>query len=284
MFEILATKNDAGRTLFKLLSKYLNNISKSKLEKIFRKRDIKVNNLRISDKSLKINQGDKIVVYGVYDAQKDVEIPKINVNLDILYEDQNILIVDKKNNIPVHGKNDSLDNVVLTYLKYTKVDSFKPSHVGRLDKETSGLIVYAKNYKTLVELNANTAYFKKKYIFKSDLILLENSRLDIEIYLYKDELNRKMKFSKEKVPNAKLARTLFYLDKKDKIAELLTGRKHQIRATLSYLKKPIYGDKKYGGKKEKRLMLHAFYIQFNNLKDELKYLNKQEFWTKKPKW
>ncbi|WP_334687220.1 hypothetical protein [Mycoplasmopsis cynos] len=103
MFEILATKNDLGRTLFKLLSKYLNNISKSKLEKIFRKRDIKVNNLRI-DKSLKINQGDKIVVYGVYDAQKNVDIPKINVNLDILYEDQNILIVDKKNNIPVHGK------------------------------------------------------------------------------------------------------------------------------------------------------------------------------------
>ncbi|WP_334686615.1 hypothetical protein [Mycoplasmopsis cynos] len=115
----------SGRTLFKLLSKYLNNISKSKLEKIFRKRDIKVNNLRISDKSLKINQGDKIVVYGVYDAQKNVDIPKINVNLDILYEDQNILIVDKKNNIPVHRENDSLDNVVLTYLKYTKVDSFK---------------------------------------------------------------------------------------------------------------------------------------------------------------
>ncbi|WAM10712.1 hypothetical protein ONA00_05205 [Mycoplasmopsis cynos] len=120
-----SNKKWSGRTLFKLLSKYLNNISKSKLEKIFRKRDIKVNNLRISDKSLKINQGDKIVVYGVYDAQKDVEIPKINVNLDILYEDQNILIVDKKNNIPVHGENDSLDNVVLTYLKYTKVDSFK---------------------------------------------------------------------------------------------------------------------------------------------------------------
>ncbi|MFL0972996.1 RluA family pseudouridine synthase, partial [Mycoplasmopsis synoviae] len=61
------------------------------------------------------------------------------------------------------------------------------------------------------------------------------------------------------------------------------GRKHQIRLSLAYLNKPIYGDKKYKGKKWTRLMLHSYYLKFLNLEDNLKYLNKMEFYSN-PKW
>ncbi|WP_117275508.1 RluA family pseudouridine synthase [Mycoplasmopsis edwardii] len=284
MFEILATKNDEGRTLYKLIEKYLNNISKSRIEKIFRKKDVKVNDKRTNDKSLKIVEGDKIVVYGIFDAQKQEDLPKVQHNISVIYEDENILLIDKKHGVVVHGEDNSLDNQVLSYLKHKKVDSFKPSHVGRLDKETSGLIVYAKNYQTLVELNEANNNFVKRYIFKSDIDLKPDTKFNMKLYIGKDEKNQKMRSSLSEQENFKEAHTIFFLDGNDKVAELVTGRKHQIRVTLRHLQKPIYGDRKYGGKKAERLMLHSFYLQFNNLKGHLKYLNKKEFWTKKPKW
>ncbi|AMD81267.1 ribosomal large subunit pseudouridine synthase C [Mycoplasmopsis canis PG 14] len=283
MFEILATKNDEGRTLYKLLEKYLTNISKSRLEKIFRKKDVKLNGKRTNDKSIKIVEDDRVVIYGIFEPQKEEEIIRVKHNLNVIYEDENILLIDKEGGVVVHGEDNSLDNQVLSYLKFKKEDSFKPSHVGRLDKETSGLILYAKNYKTLVEINNANDSFIKKYLFKSDISLSEE-KLHIKVYISKDVENKRMKAYSKEVINSKLAETIFYLEGNDKIAEIKTGRKHQIRATLKFLQKPIYGDRKYSGKKDNRLMLHSFYLQLNGLKGDLKYLNKKEFWTKKPKW
>lgn len=284
MFEILATKNDQGRTLYKLLCKYLNNLTKSRLEKIFRKKDIKVNGIRTNDKSFKVSENDHIIIYGVFDANKQQEIKLVKPNLNILYEDDNILLIDKVPGLIVHGEENSLDDQVLAYLGFVQKDSFKPSHVGRLDKATSGLILYAKNYETLTMLNAKHKYFTKKYLFKSNLELKPNQKIDLTLYLVKDEANQKVKAYAKKVLNSQKAQTLFYLEKNDKIAQLVTGRKHQIRVSLQYLHKPIWGDKKYGGKPSQRLMLHSFYLQFKELTGNLKYLNKKEFWTEKPKW
>ncbi|WP_027121207.1 RluA family pseudouridine synthase [Mycoplasma leonicaptivi] len=285
MFEITTTKNDEGRTLYKLLLKYLSNLSASRIEKIFRKKDIKIDGKRINDKQYKITQGQKIVIYGVFDVQKEVEFKNINYSdLQIIYEDENILIINKKNGIEVHGDENSLDNQVLSYLKYKKIDSFKPSHVGRLDKETSGLIVYAKNYSTLVELNEKNKFFIKKYIFKSDIELFEDLKQEIILYFNKDTTTGKIKASTKKTEGSKYSKTYLYKEGNDKIAQIETGRKHQIRLVLKYLQKPIYGDKKYGGKKDSRLMLHSYYLKFNNLNKDLEYLNKLEFWTQKPKW
>ncbi|RIV16976.1 pseudouridine synthase [Mycoplasmopsis gallopavonis] len=282
MFEILATKNDQGRTLYKLLQKYLNNLPISKLEKIFRKKDVKVNGKRTNQKDLIINENDQIIVYAVFDVQKETKINKsAGSDLNILYEDDQILVIDKKSGIEVHGSDESLDMVVLNYLKYKQVDSFKPSHVGRLDKETSGIILYGKTYQALVALNQANAEFVKKYLFLSDFN--EEKRV-VELYMFKDSLSNKMKASRTPLPNSKYAKTILTFDGKRKIAELAQGgRKHQIRIALQNIGKPIYGDKRYGGKKASRLMLHSYYLKLNGLKGELSYLNKVEFYSL-PKW
>ncbi|WP_426461011.1 pseudouridine synthase [Mycoplasma hafezii] len=280
MFELIATKNDAGRTLFKLLVKYLNNVPISKIEKLFRKKDIKVNNVRNNKKDYLVQEGDHIVVYGIEQAQKTEVIKYKKGDLDILYEDQNILVINKKTAVEVHGSDDCLDFQVLAYLKYKQTDSFKPSHVGRLDKETSGIILYAKTYQALVQLNEAHSKFTKKYQFLSDF---NEAKREVVLYMFKDYETGKMKASRTERPNSKQAITILTFDGKRKLAEIKTGRKHQIRVALQNIGKPIYGDKKYGGKKAERLMLHSYYLKLDGLNNELKYLNKVDFYCL-PKW
>lgn len=173
-----------------------------------------------------------------------------------------------------------MDYKVLSYLKFKQVDSFKPSHVGRLDKETSGIILYAKTYEALRQLNEAKNLFIKKYLFLSDF---SEAYREVEIYISKDIQNKKMRFSSKQTPESKYSKTILTTEGKKKYAKLLTGRKHQIRLALKSINKPIYGDRKYGGKKADRLMLHSYYLQLNGLKDELKYLNKIDFYSL-PKW
>ncbi|MBN4083239.1 RluA family pseudouridine synthase [Mycoplasma sp. CSL10137] len=280
MFEILATKNDSGRTIYKLIAKYLTNLPKSKLESLFRKKDIKINGKRINEKSLIVQENDQIVIYGIFDKKEKKEVFKVEQNFNIIYEDENILIVDKKIGVEVHGPDNSLDNQVLSYLKFKQIDSFKPSHVGRLDKETSGLIIYGKNYHTVKQLNDKISNFDKKYMFKSDF---NEQYKEVELYFLKDYSTGKMKVSPKEKENSKYSKTILYVEKNKKIAQILTGRKHQIRLTLKFLGKPIYGDIKYGGKKADRLMLHSYYLKLQNLNGDLKYLNGFEFYSL-PKW
>ncbi|WP_406613746.1 pseudouridine synthase [Mycoplasma corogypsi] len=276
MFEFIATKNDAGRTLIKLLQKYLNNLPNSKIEKIFRKKDVKVNGKRTNQKDLIINENDQVVIYGIFDASVASTTVNTKPNLIILYEDEHILVLNKQAGVEVHGSDNSLDNQVLSYLNYKQVDSFKPSHIGRLDKETSGIIVYGKTYLAVSRLNEHNHQFTKKYQFQSEFNGPEQT---LKLYLYKDETNKKVKASKVEVPNSKLAITKLYIENKKKIAEILTGKKHQIRVSLQFIGKPIYGDRRYGGKKMDRLMLHSYYLKLSGLTGELKYLNNMEFYA-----
>ncbi|WP_025755112.1 pseudouridine synthase [Mycoplasmopsis cricetuli] len=276
MFEIYATKNDATRTLYKVIQKYLSEVPLSKIEQLFRKKDIKVNGRRIATKNYKVIENDHIIIYGIVNISlKENKKFEYKNELSIIYEDENILVVNKKTGIAVHGYENCLDNLVLGYLNYQKIDSFIPSHVGRLDKDTSGIMIYGKNYLTIKSLNQAQKYFIKKYQFLSDFIPNNNK---INLYFYQDSKLKKNKVSSKPVANSKIGTTLFYMENKKKIAQILNGRKHQIRLTLKYLNKPIYGDKKYGGKIAPRLMLHSYYLKLNNLPNELNYLNNMEFW------
>lgn len=276
MFEIKATENDATRTLFKVLQKYLSNLPISKIEKLFRKKDIKVNGSRKITKDYKVNEGDHIIVYGVVDVAEEKTQYSLTNELSIIYEDENILLINKKAGVAVHGEDNCLDNQVLAYLKFVQSDSFTPSHIGRLDKETSGLMVYGKNYATVKQLNESRHDLIKKYQFMSDFNPSNNK---VVLHFYKDVQSGKMKVSANPKENSKEGITLFYNEGKRKIAQILTGRKHQIRLTLKYLNAPIYGDRKYGGKKADRLMLHSYYLKFAGLNGKLKYLNNREFWA-----
>ncbi|MEA4162674.1 RluA family pseudouridine synthase [Mycoplasma sp. 4404] len=289
MIEIKATLNDSGRTILKLIQKYFPNLSKGFVEKLFRKNEIKINGLRKIQKNQIVSENDAITIYGLSesDFQKEYEVKKsTSVNLKVLYEDENILVLNKATGISVHDEDDSLDEQVLSYLNYVPTDSFKPTHVGRLDKETSGIITYAKTYEAARQLNDNSEFIVKKYIFISDIKLdnfFEHKPFVVNNWIYKDESNKKMKVSKNNIKDAKQATTLFYSEKNRKIAQIKTGRKHQIRVTLSNLGFPIYGDKKYGGKKETRLMLHSYYVKYKNMKNNLSYLNDLELYCL-PNW
>lgn len=271
LIKIKATKNDEGRILFKFLVKYLNNVPISAIEKLFRLKDIKLNGKRTSNKAYRIQVGDEILVYGIEEARVDVSSNTI-VKFKIIYEDENILVIDKPINVSMHGFVDSLDQQVLTYLKFKQVDSFKPASIGRLDRVTSGLVVYAKNYKALVQLNDKVNKFEKYYQLKSDFPWIKK---EVKFYGRKNLKTHDMQLF-DNPPGIEM-KTVFSQDKNKKYAKILTGKKHQIRLTLKHLSYPIYGDHKYGGKFDKRVYLHSYKIVFNSLENELEYLNGTQF-------
>ena len=270
-----ATLNDEGRTIFKYLQKTLSDIPRSKIEKLFRKKDIKINGKRISDKKITLKDGDVIVVYAIYTQDKSSKSVKASIEFQTIYEDDNILLVNKKSGVAVHDEPNSLDMQVLAYLKYKPIETFKPSHVGRLDKVTSGIMIYAKNYNALRMLNEKSSNFIKIYQFKSDL----KEPITTTFNIHHDENMQREICGGE----GKTTKTIFFFENNKWYAQILTGRKHQIRASLSKLGFPIYGDKKYGGKSGYRVFLHAYSLEFGGLEGKLKYLNGQEFLSK-PIW
>ncbi|MGY6171784.1 pseudouridine synthase [Candidatus Mycoplasma pogonae] len=277
IWEIQASKNDHGRTIFKFLAKILNNIPISKIEKIFRKQDLKVNGKRKIAKNYIIQEHDVITIYGISDPSVETPITKTKIDFEIIYEDINILILNKKANQVVHGADNSLDNQVLNYLNYQALDSFIPSHIGRLDKVSSGIMVYAKNYAALRQLKTEQAHFEKYYTFINDM---PKQDLTVNYLITKDVKKQVMKVVEHK---GAMTKTRFFFEGEQNFAQIFTGKKHQIRVSLAKLGYPIKGDVKYGGKQAKRVYLHAIKIVFHNLTDELTYLNNREF-ESLPNW
>lgn len=271
LIKFKATKNDEGRTLYKYLIKQLNNIPLSIIEKLFRIKDIKVNGKKTNNKSYLIVSGDEIFVYGIENPKLET-FNSTAIKFKVIYEDKNILVIDKPINISMHGFEDCLDNQVLTYLNYKQLDSFKPSSIGRLDRSTSGLVIYAKTYKALVQLNEKINKHEKFYLLKSDFPW---EKKQVCFYGRKNIKNHEIELFDSK-PGIKME-TMFFIDRNKKYAKILTGKKHQIRLTLKHLNFPIYGDKKYGGKFDKRVFLHSYKIIFHSLEDELEYLNDTQF-------
>ena len=275
MNKLIVRKNDAGRTLLKFLERMLSDVPKSRIEKAFRNKDIKVNNERTKDKTLILNENDVILVYGIDFVTELKRFSPVQKDFEVIFEDRNILVVEKHTGYPMHGTDNSLDNQILQHLKFKQKDSFVPSSIGRLDKVTSGVVIYAKNYPTLKQLKEKAEDFKKMYIFKSDL----PAPITTEFKITHDE-ERKREVCGD---TGKDTKTIFTFEKNRKYAELVTGRKHQIRASLSKLGYPIWGDRRYGGKPADRVYLHCFSIKLSALTGDLEYLNKSEF-ISNPNW
>lgn len=266
-----ATKNDEGRTILKFLEQILNEVPKSRIERLFRNKDIKLNGKRITDKKYIIQEEDEITIYGIHFALKTFK--KTKVKFKIVFEDKNVLIVDKPIGIEVHGSHDSLDMQVISYLKFEQTDSFVPSHIGRIDKVTSGIVVYGKNYETVRQMNDNIENFSK--IYRAISNLSESQVLNEKIH--HNELDQKEYISELYGKDSSTKFTV--LENGEIEAQIITGRKHQIRAALEYLKAPIKGDVKYGGSAAGRVYLHSYKIVFSGLTGELEYLNDKDFVT-----
>lgn len=301
MKKIYVDQKESGQRIDKYIRKYLNEAPLSYIYKLFRKKDIKVNGKRV-DINYIIQTNDEITIYISDDILNEFNSPKtiaITTNkLDIIYEDQNILIINKDAGILVHEgqentKTNTLNNDILFYLKnkgeYKESDVFTPSCVHRLDRNTSGIIIAAKNLessKLLLELFKDKEKLKKEYLA---LVFGNCSKHQvIDKPLLKDEKNKLVKVSKTGADAITIFDKIISNDDFSLIkVQILTGRTHQIRVHMSSIGNPIVNDDKYGNfslnknfynkYKYKYQLLHSYKITFSNVNGILSYLNNKTF-------
>ena len=257
----------------KRIDAYLSEIlkqSRTKIQELIKSENIKVNGVK-TKASYKLEKGDEVYI-NIPEA-KQVDIIAQDIDIDIVYEDKYLLIVNKKAGMVVHPSKGHEQNTLVNALLYKVGDlsgingEIRPGIVHRLDKDTSGLIIIAKDDKTH---NLLTEMFKNKEIKKIYYAIVKGSMNKQSGTLIsnigRDEKDRK-KMSVKK-DGGKEAITNFYIvDKNEKYSlvrlNLKTGRTHQIRVHLSHFFFPIIGDSVYGRKDEfPRQMLHAYELSF----------------------
>ncbi len=280
MKKITIMKNESDQRLDRFLSKYLNNTTRSNIYKLIRKKVFKVNGTRMKDENYFLKEGDELEIYLADDTLKSLTKPVKIVKpdesgLDIVYEDDDILVVNKPKGMLTHPDKDEYKNTLATivqfYLRHLCTSTFRPAPVHRLDKNTSGLILFAKNYEALKYYNDK---MRERDVEKYYLCVVEGQvepKGEIKGYLLKNEATNKVTLSQSEKKNSKFCHTKYRLLKYNKgislvEVELLTGRSHQIRVSMAYLGHPIVGDVKYGGHKRKGMttqLLHAYKIVVN---------------------
>jgi len=291
MKQIIITKNEEGQRLDRFLKKYLNKANQSFIYKMIRKKNIKLNNTKAEpEEVLKI---DDLVQLFLSDETIDKfrekkMLNQADIHFETIYEDDNILIVNKPIGLSSQPDETSTKNLVdeiKVYLDGKEENisfTFKPAVCNRLDKNTSGLVIAAKNYDTLKQTNKaiRERSIKKFYMAKVHGVINEN--LELKDYLIKDEYKNMVKIVKENQENAKSIITYAHPIKTEGNftwveVEIETGRAHQIRAHLSSIGHPVAGDKKYGKKdNEKHQVLHAYKLVLGGYEEELSYLNGKE--------
>lgn len=329
MRDIEINKNDSEQRLDRFLQKIFPRASKSLLQKHIRKKKIKVNRKRVgADRILKEGDYVNIFVYDEILEKWEDEKREIHskIKVDIVYEDQNILIFDKPKNVLCHAasKKDYGNNLVDYMVDYLiskreyiprKEKSFRPAIVNRIDYNTSGLVIGAKNKKALLSLNKAIKDDKIDKIyralvfgyiegdFKIDRPLYKNSRNIVKVkdgtYLKKGLNNEELANSHKHKLGNKLVEEIKYKDsltlgkvlfhnKDFTYIEILlkTGRTHQIRSHMSSIGHSLVGDRKYGDINKNKIikemynidsqMLLAYKLRFSEI-ENLEYLKNREF-------
>jgi len=303
--EIIIDKNENEQRLDRFLKKYLKEAPQGFVYKMIRKKNIKVNDTKAQPETT-IYEGDRIQLYlsdetiDKFIAKKEEIKSKLIPN--IIYEDNNIILINKPVGILSHGASKEFEeNIVDSMISYLieKGDfvpriqtTFTPSICNRLDRNTSGVIIGAKNYQALKEINEAIKKGRIRRFYKT--IVKGNIRKEftVEGYLLKDEDKNKVTIHEKNLDGSKKIITVVKpLKSKNGYSlleiELITGRTHQIRGHLSSLGYPVIGDRKYGNKETNKIFyeeysldnqwLHGYKIEFNGLYDELKYLNGKSF-------
>lgn len=309
MREIIVTSNEAGQRADKLLAKYLNEAPKSFIYKMLRKKNIVLNGKKATGNE-KLKEGDSIKMFfaeETFEKFSKTEVVYTKAKLDIIYEDQHILLINKEVGMlsqKADAKDVSIVEHVISYLLDSKqlteeeLQKFKPSICNRLDRNTSGMIVAGKS---LLGLQKMGELFKERSIKKYYRCLVIGKVKEtqyIKGYLTKDEITNKVCIlSKEETGSLPIETEYEPLWTNGKITllevHLITGRTHQIRAHLSSQGHAIIGDYKYGDYRWNQLyknkynlesqLLHAYRLEFPEMSGEFANLSKKRFVAPLPK-
>ena len=267
-------EEDKGTRLDQYLVKQLD-LTRTRVQNLIKENNIKVNNEK-TKVAYKIEPNDSVRVYIPEVVEKDIEAE--DIKLDIVYQDGDIAIINKYSGMvvhPAHGHySGTLVNAILFQIKDLSGinGEMRPGIVHRLDKDTSGLIIVAKNDKAHTKL---TEMFKNKEIKKTYLAIVkgkvskETGR--IETNIRKNEKDRKKMSVSRDEKKGKLAITTYKVIDSNERYSLLdvnieTGRTHQIRVHMKHIGYPILGDIVYGRPDNKimRQMLHAYKLEFKH--------------------
>ena len=305
MRELKIGKNDAGQRLDKFLSKAVKGMPVSMMYKSIRTKKIKVNRKR-AEQGMVLCEGDTVQLFireEFFDSPSadDSALSRIEPKLNIVYEDENIMLLNKRPGVLVHEDTAGNENTLIMHVKaylvqkgeYDPEDeqSFAPSLCNRIDRNTGGIVIAAKNAAALREMNE---HIKQGDIGKFYMCAvhgrLEKKSATLKGWLFKDSKTNKVYVTDEKQKGSKEIITAYRVvgEKKDSSlleVNLITGRTHQIRAHMSHIGHPLIGDGKYGINRDDRAKgykyqaLYAYRLCFN-MKDDsglLGYLSGKSF-------
>ena len=305
MREFTIGKNDAGQRLDRFVAKNLPLLPPALLQKYIRLKRIKVNG-KGSKRDVRLSAGDVLQLYindEFFDkpTEENLFLTVFKPNLTIVYEDENLLLADKRPGLVVHAdeteKVNTLINHIQAYLYQKKEwnpkaeNAFAPALCNRIDRNTGGIVIAAKNAETLRIINDK---IKNHELEKSYLCVTVGhprpAEGRIEGFLLKDEAKKQVFFYHKPIPGGKTAVTLYKtLESRGPLSlvecRLLTGRTHQIRVSMAEIGCPLLGDGKYGrgavNKQyhETRQALYSYKLAFAFTTDAgaLEYLRGREF-------
>ncbi|MCL2202277.1 MAG: RluA family pseudouridine synthase [Oscillospiraceae bacterium] len=305
MKEFIINKNDTGQRLDRFVSKAAPLLPPSLAQKYIRIKRIKVGG-KAAARDYKLAFGDAVQMY-VNDeffqapSEENAYLKISNPALDIVYEDENIMLINKPAGIICHSDGShSFDSIIARVQAYLYIDgqwrpgeenSFSPALCNRIDRNTSGIVIAAKNAQSLRIINEK---IKAHEIDKFYLCAVHGKpnpkAAKLEGYIFKDAVKNQVYVSKTSQPGAKSAvmeyKTLTSTQGLSLLeCRLITGRTHQIRAQLADIGTPLLGDGKYGSERlnkpfgEKQQALCSYKLVFNFKSDAgtLSYLNKKHF-------